>query len=111
MEKSGKKGKNDRNSGIKSIDPFSGTGSIDLVVTYPPYYILKEWEEVTGILESIEEKNEHYLLSISGKKLRILAEQKNINRNIIGKRVSILRTDSQENPIIFRILSDKLSEG
>jgi hypothetical protein len=77
--------------------------------------LLREWEEIQGIFRGlVEEKNLVFIqfddsqLVFSSEALDGEIAKNKLNGRLIGNRISILRTDISEKPIIIRV--DKIGK-
>jgi len=73
---------------------------------------LEPWVEITGVLRSIETKKAFLHLEIADTVLSFEIEskeascaQERINRNLIGRKIGILRTDIAEKPLVVRLIT------
>jgi hypothetical protein len=73
---------------------------------------LQPWEEIVGVLHSFENNRNELCLKIGYATLAFAAESKEascileqINENVIGREVALLRTDRVEKPLVARLIT------
>jgi hypothetical protein len=72
---------------------------------------LRPWDEASGILQRIIEDEPIAILDFSRLQIQISSGEMALIRKqllqMIGKRISILKTDIIEKPIIMRVIDDE----
>jgi hypothetical protein len=77
----------------------------------PKILRLRPWDETTGVLQRINDDETIEVLDLGSFQVQITSDEMALIREqlleITGKRVSILKTDIPEKPIIMRVIDDE----